>query len=53
MGVSDTLDSTGSNSSSVRYSRYGQVINKNDEGVIVDFGYPTADISIVSINVNT
>ncbi len=53
MGVSDNPDAADSNSSSIRYSRYGQVINKNDEGVVVDFGYPTADISIVSINANT
>jgi hypothetical protein len=32
------------------YTRIGQVTSKTNDRVIVDFGYPSADISIVSIN---
>lgn len=53
MGVSDNPDSMTSNSSIV-YTRIGQVTSKSDErSVMVDFGYPSADIKIVSINANS
>ncbi len=50
MGVSDNPEEMATNSSSLSYLRVGEVSSKSPEGVVVDFGYPTADIRIVSIN---
>jgi FKBP-type peptidyl-prolyl cis-trans isomerase 2 len=50
MGVSDNPEAA--KNTSITYTRVGQVTSKTNESVIVDFGYPTADISIVSINAN-
>lgn len=52
MGVSDDPEAMATNTT-ITYTRVGQVTSKNDESVIVDFGYPSADISIVSINANS
>ena len=49
MSVSDNPEGMISNTSVV-YTRIGQVISRTNESVTVDFGYPSADISIVSIN---
>lgn len=49
MGVSDNPELNASNTT-ITYTRMGQVTRKTNESVIVDFGYPSADISIVSIN---
>jgi FKBP-type peptidyl-prolyl cis-trans isomerase 2 len=49
MGVSDEPELMASNTT-MTYTRIGQVTSKTNDRVIVDFGYPSADISIVSIN---
>jgi len=49
LGVSDDPEAMAKNTS-VTYTRIGQISNKTNESVIVELGYPTADISIVSIN---
>jgi hypothetical protein len=41
MGVSDNVNS---------YTRMGKVISKSDIGVVVDFSYPSVDVSFVSVN---
>jgi FKBP-type peptidyl-prolyl cis-trans isomerase 2 len=51
MGVSDTPEAITTNIT-MTYTRVGHVTSKTNESVIVDFGYPAADISIVSINAN-
>jgi hypothetical protein len=50
MGVSDNPGVEVTNSSAITYVRTGEVTQKTQSGVIVDFGYPVADIRIVSIN---
>ena len=50
MGVSDNPDVEVTNASAITYIRTGEVIRKTQSGVIVDFGYPAADVRIVSIN---
>jgi hypothetical protein len=50
MGVSDNPDVEITNTSAITYIRTGEVIQKTQSGVIVDFGYPAADIRVVSIN---
>jgi hypothetical protein len=50
MGVSDNPEEMVTNTSTMTYMRVGEVSNKSAQGVVVDFGYPTADVSIVSIN---
>ena len=50
MGVSDNPDVEITNTSAITYVRTGEVIQKTQSGVIVDFGYPAADIRVVSIN---
>jgi hypothetical protein len=50
MGVSDNPEEMASNSSTMTYMRVGEVSRKSTQGVVVDFGYPSADIRIVSIN---
>jgi hypothetical protein len=49
LGVSDDPEAMVKNTS-ITYTRVGQISNKTNESVIVELGYPTADISIVSIN---
>ena len=53
MGVSDNPQEMVNNTSAVTYTRIGEVTAKTDAGVVVDFGYPTADVSIISINANS
>jgi hypothetical protein len=52
MGVSNNPEEMVTNESSMTYMRIGEVSQKTPEGVVVDFGYPAADIRIVSINKN-
>jgi len=52
MGVSNNPEEMVTNQSSLTYMRIGEVSQKTPEGAIVDFGYPAADIRIVSINKN-
>jgi len=49
LGVSDDPEAMAKNTS-ITYTRIGQISNKTNESVIVELGYPAADISIVSIN---
>ncbi len=49
MAVSDNPEAMASNTS-VTYTRFGEITSKSDEGVVIDFGYPYADISIAAIN---
>jgi hypothetical protein len=49
MGVSDKPEEMASNSSE-SYTRIGEITSKADNGIIIDFGYPYADISITAIN---
>jgi len=41
-----------SNKSSMTYMRIGEVSRKTADGAVVDFGYPSADIRVISINKN-
>ena len=50
MGVGDNPEEMATNKSSMTYMRVGEVSRKTPEGVVVDFGYPSADIRVVSIN---
>jgi hypothetical protein len=52
MGVSDNPEEMATNKSSLTYMRVGEVSQKTAEGAVVDFGYPAADIRVVSINKN-
>jgi FKBP-type peptidyl-prolyl cis-trans isomerase 2 len=53
MGVSDNPEAMISNTSTITYTRMGEVVSKTNASVVVDFGYPSADISVVSINANS
>jgi hypothetical protein len=50
MGVSDNPEAEVSNTSAMTYIRTGEVTQKTQSGVVVDFGYPVADVRVVSIN---
>jgi hypothetical protein len=50
MGVSDNPEANVTNTSATTYLRVAEVVRKVPTGVTVDFGYPTADIRVVSIN---
>ncbi len=50
MGVSDRPEVETSNTSAILYVRIGEVTQKSLSGVIVDFGYPVAEVRVVSIN---
>lgn len=52
MGVSDNPEQMATNQSSTSYVRIGEVSQKTPEGATVNFGYPAADIRVVSINKN-
>jgi hypothetical protein len=52
MGVSDNPEEMATNKSVLTYMRVGEVARKSTLGVVVDFGYPTADIRVISINGN-
>ena len=50
MGVSSDPSAMQSNSTAITYLRVARVTNISTQDIVVDFGYPSADISIVSIN---
>ena len=50
MGMSD--NPSNSPGPSVPYTRIGILTSKSESGVMIDFGYPSADISIISIKSN-
>jgi|WetSurMetagenome_2_1015567.scaffolds.fasta_scaffold02223_8 hypothetical protein len=50
MGVSDKPEEMAKNTTAITYTRVGQITSKTNQSVVVDFGYPSVDISIVSIN---
>ena len=52
MGVSDNPEQMATNESTTTYMRVGEVSRKSDQGVVVEFGYPAADIRVVSIKGN-
>ena len=49
MGVSANPNASASNSSAATYLRTGEVIRKTASGVVIDFGYPYAQITVVSV----
>jgi len=51
MGVSDNPEAMATNTS-ITYTRIGEITSKANNSVVVDFGYPSADINVVSINAN-
>jgi hypothetical protein len=51
MAVSENPNETISNNSA-SYLRVGEISRKTPTGIVVDFGYPTADIRVVSITNN-
>ena len=52
MGVGDNPEEMATNKSSMTYMRLGEVSRITPQGAVVDFGYPSADIRVVSINKN-
>jgi FKBP-type peptidyl-prolyl cis-trans isomerase 2 len=52
MAVSDNPEGMITNTTTT-YTRFGQVTGKTNESVIIDFGYPAVDISIISVNANS
>ena len=50
MGVSDNPEAEVSNTSAITYIRSGEITQKTQSGVVVDFGYPVAEVRVVSIN---
>jgi hypothetical protein len=50
MGVSDNPEENASNTSVLTYIRTGEITQKTSSGVVVDFGYPSVDVRVVSIN---
>jgi hypothetical protein len=50
MGVSDNPEAEVTNTSAITYVRIGEVTQKTQSGVVVDFGYPVADVRVVKIN---
>ncbi|MDD1685516.1 hypothetical protein [Methanoregula sp.] len=48
MGVSETQNATATNSTAVSYLRLGDVTRINTNGVVVEFGYPYAEITLKS-----
>jgi hypothetical protein len=53
LGVSDTPEEMAANTSSVNYLRMAEITRKTPTGIVVDFGYPKADIRVVSISGNS
>jgi hypothetical protein len=50
LGVSDNPTAASTNESSFSYIRTGEVTETTNSSVTIDLGYPTVDVSIVSIN---
>lgn len=49
LGVSDDPEAVSENSTAQYYTRIGEVTNKTDEGITLDFSYPTVDITVDSV----
>jgi len=47
LGVSENPESMAGNTSAVSYVRLAQVVRVSDAGVVVDFGYPSVDVTVV------
>jgi hypothetical protein len=52
MGVSDNPEEMVTNQSTQTYIRLGEISQKTPQGVVVEFGYPVADVRVVSIKGN-
>lgn len=50
LGVSENPESMAGNSSAVSYVRLAQVTRVSNAGIIVDFGYPSADVTVVQFS---
>lgn len=50
LGVSENPESMAGNTSAVSYVRLAQVVRVSDAGVVVDFGYPSADVTVVQFS---
>jgi hypothetical protein len=50
LGVSENPESMAGNASAVSYVRLAQVVRVSDAGVVVDFGYPSADVTVVQFS---
>jgi len=46
MGVSENPNASAANSTAVSYLRLGEISRKSDAGLVVDFGYPYAEITL-------
>lgn len=49
MGVSDNPNATAANTTAATYIRVGEVTRISPAGAVVEFGYPRADVTVVSI----
>lgn len=50
LGVSENPESMAGNASAVSYVRLAQVVRVSDAGVVVDFGYPSVDVTVVQFS---
>lgn len=50
LGVSENPEAGAGNTSAVSYVRLAQVVRVTDAGIIVDFGYPSADVTVVQFS---
>jgi hypothetical protein len=50
MGVSDTPELEKNSTASTYSIRIGEVTKKSSDGVVINFGYPTIDVRVVSIS---
>jgi len=50
LGVSETPEAMAGNASAVSYVRLAQVVRVSDAGIIMDFGYPSADVTVVQFS---
>lgn len=50
LGVSENPEAMAGNASVVSYVRLAQVVQVSDAGIVVDFGYPSADVTVVQFS---
>jgi hypothetical protein len=50
LGVSDDPEAASANSTAQYYVRIGEITNKTSDGIILDFSYPSVDVTVVSVN---
>ncbi|MFZ1127410.1 hypothetical protein [Methanoregula sp.] len=50
LGVSSNPEAAQVNSTAQSYVRIGEVANKTPDGITIDFSYPSADVTVESIN---